>query len=476
MKTNDIIAKPLVLLFLVIFPYLVFSQDHEMISKVKGSWVGKLKVQGIELTLVINVTANDKDSLGATIDSPDQGAKGLPTSGVTLKDDSLIIRSKALMGAYKGIFNADFTRLTGTWFQNGMSFPLELNHQEAEFTLNRPQEPKPPYPYIAKEVTIRNAEAGVDLAGTLTMPGKGGPFPAIILVSGSGAQNRDEEIMGHKPFLLLADHFTRNGFAVLRYDDRGYGNSTGNFSTATTLDFAKDASAAVDFLKSEEDIEISKIGILGHSEGGMIAPLVASQRNDVAFIVMMAGPGLSGEKILLMQSELISKAYGTKEKEIAGNLKVNKKIYSILKKNPDNEKAEKEIKNVMTDYYKKNTDPKNPDQGSAAQMTNQVKTMTSPWFRTFLALDPATYLPKVKCPVLAVIGEKDLQVPPKENLEAIEKFLIFGGNSNYVVEQIPGVNHLFQTAETGLPDEYSKIEETISPGVLDMLVNWLSKR
>jgi hypothetical protein len=307
------------------------------------------------------------------------------------------------------------------------------------------------------------------------MPEKGGPFTAVILITGSGPQNRDEELMGHKPFLVLADWLTRKGFAVLRCDDRGVGKSTGTFATATTLDFADDVSAAIDFLKTQKEIDTTKIGLAGHSEGGLVAPIVASERKDVAFIILLAGPGLTGERILLMQSAIINKKAGLTEKELTSDNLLRTKIYNTIKKNSDNEKAMVKVKALFQSAKKKNPDEKGLSQLDDNQVGIFIKQCTTPWFRKFLILDPVNYLSKVHCPLLALNGSLDVQVPAKENLEAIEKALIFGGNSHYTVEEIEGANHLFQHAKTGNVDEYGKIEETMSPEVLEKISSWIEK-
>ena len=373
-----------------------FAQDPDLLDKVKGAWVGKLKVGGAELTLVFNVSANNKDSVTVTMDSPDQGAKDIPTSQVKLSRDSLTVKVRSIMGVFHGAFNPGFTSLSGSWKQSGITFPVELVHQENKFTLNRPQEPKPPFPYLQEEVVIKNNKAGIELSGTLTKPQNSGPFPAVILVTGSGPQNRDEELMGHKPFLLLADYLTRNGIAVLRYDDRGVGKSGGVFSTATTRDFADDASALVDFLKSQADIDSAKIGLIGHSEGGIIAPMVAAQRPDVDFIVLMAGPGLTGEKIILMQTALIAKANGEDEKNIAESLELDEQVFKILRKYQDNQVASEKIRKMMNDLNKKQSKANGEKEDGEAEIEAQVKTFTSPWFRYFLVTDPISFLSSVK--------------------------------------------------------------------------------
>lgn len=472
MKTTlQLLRLSILLLTIFITPFIANSQNHDQIEQIKGSWVGKLDIQGVALTIVLNISTNDKDSLLVTLDSPDQGAKGIATSKVILSNDSLIVKVKAIGGVYKGAFTSDMSALSGVWKQSGVSFPLEMKHQEVEFVRNRPQEPKPPFPYIEEEVVFHNSSADLDLAGTLTRPTKDGKLPVVILISGSGAQNRDEELMGHKPFWVLADYLTRKGIAVLRYDDRGVGKSTGQFSGATTADFAGDVMAAIDYLKTRKEIDTTKIGLIGHSEGGLIAPMVAAQRKDVGLIVLMAGPGLPGADIILLQTELIMKANGSKQEEIDKALKETKKTFAVLKKYPKNEDAIPKLEKLFAEGKTKNEE--GGKEGQEQNTASQIKEVTSPWFRYFLWYDPAPVIAKVKCPVLAMNGGKDLQVPPKEDLEAIEGALLVGGNSDYSIELLPDLNHLFQTAKTGSPNEYSTIEETIAPIALDTMGNWL---
>lgn len=452
-----------------------FSQDKELIQKIKGSWSGPMKVGSAELVLVINITPDDKGNLQVTIDSPSQNVTGIATTKVTATNDSLIVTSKTLNGTYLGAFDENFSTLKGQWKQSGMTFSLDLKHSFEKYAVNRPQEPKPPYPYLEKDVIVKNKEANIDLAGTLTMPEKGGPFTAVVLITGSGPQDRNEDLMGHKPFLVLSDYLTRQGYAVLRCDDRGIGKSTGNFATATTLDFVTDIAACIDYLKTVKEIDSTKIGLAGHSEGGLIAPIIASERKDVAFVILLAGPGLNGEKILLMQAAIFNKKSGLTDKELADDNKLRTKIYDALKKNsPDNKVAAK-VRDLFASARKKNPGEKGIVQLDDNQVEIFIKQCTTSWFRTFLVLDPVNYLPKVHCPVLALNGSLDVQVPAKENLEAIEKALIFGGNSHYTIEEIEGVNHLFQHTKTGNIDEYGKIEETMSPEVMEKIGNWIGK-
>jgi len=474
-KTITFITKCVALFILIILSFHGFSQNQELIGKIKGSWSGPMKVGSAELTLVLNITVDEKNNFVVTIDSPDQGVNGIATSTVTITRDSLIVKSKILMGTYLGAFDENFSTLKGNWKQSGMTLPLDLHHSFEKYSVKRPQEPKPPYPYLEREVIVKNENAKIELSGTLTIPEKGGPFPAVILITGSGAQNRNEELMGHKPFLVLADYLTRKGIAVLRCDDRGFGKSTGTFSTATILDFATDVSAAIEFLKTQKEIDTTKIGLAGHSEGGLVAPIVASERKDVAFLVLLAGPGLTGERILLMQAAIINRKAGLNDKELASDNLLRMKIYAAIKKNSDNEKATVKVKALFRSAKKKNPNEKGLSQLDENQIGLFIQQCTTPWFRNFLVLDPIDYLSKIHCPLLALNGSLDVQVPAKENLEAIEKALIFGGNSSYTLEEIPGVNHLFQQAKTGNVDEYSKIEETMSPEVLEKIATWIGK-
>jgi uncharacterized protein len=466
----------LILIMTTVIPFEIQAQDNQVVLKdIEGYWSGKLKIQSTLLKLDMNVMFNETDSATITFDSPDQGILDLPTDKVTLTKDSLYVSAKAIGGRYTGKISEDVNVIAGAWYQGGMSFPLTLERQGQRTSYNRPQEPKPPFPYRVQEMTFPNVGGGFDLSGTLTLPEQKGKYPLAILVTGSGPQNRDEELLGHKPFLVLADFLTRQGFAVFRYDDRGYAKSKGDFKTATTFDFASDAASALDFLKKQPEIDSARIGIIGHSEGGMVAPIVASQRNDVAFIVLMAGPGVPGDQILLLQSSLISKAAGADEKTIQSNAKMNRDCYAVVKKTSDSAKAEQKLKILFEDFNKKNAKDTSYHEMSDREITSQIKTLTSPWFRCFLTLNPEVYLSKVKCPVLAINGSLDLQVPPKENLQAIEKALIFGGNSKYEIKEFPGLNHLFQTAKTGSPAEYVRISETMSPAVLEFIGKWMQK-
>lgn len=438
-----------------------------------GSWLGKLNTGTIELRMVFNIEQDEEGMLKGTMDSPDQGVKGILMGEVLMKNDSLIIDAPLVRGGYRGVMTSDST-ISGLWTQMGQTFRIDLKRQHETFVLNRPQDPKPPYPYREEEVVFRNDIAGITLAGTITRPDEEGVHPAVILVSGSGQQNRDEEIFGHKPFKVLADYLTRRGIVVLRYDDRGIGGSEGDPAGATSADFATDAMAAFSYLESLPYVNSRHTGIIGHSEGGLIALMLAAESSDVDFIVTLAGPGTTGREILLDQSEIISRLSGIPEMTISLNNRLNRTIYDIMEDEPDSGAAMKLIREKAGQIL--------AEQGAPAEQTGSVISALEGslggssynWLRYFIMSDPAQYLERIKCPVLALNGEKDCQVPGERNLKAISAGLEKGGNSEVTTMLLPGLNHLFQSAGTGLPDEYGVIEETISEEVLIIIGDWIT--
>lgn len=449
------------------------QQDTSEIS-VEGIWEGKLKVPGTELRIVFKISKNPEGTLTATLDSPDQGVTGIPVEEVIFEDNTLRLEVKSAGAVFKGKVSEDFLVIEGEWKQSGGTFPLTVNRVDKAVEILRPQVPKKPYPYIEEEVAYENKEAGITLAGTLTLPPGKGPSPAVLLISGSGPQDRNETIYNHRPFLILADYLTRQGIAVLRVDDRGVGESTGDFSQATSVDFASDVLAGIEYLKTRKEINPEQIGLIGHSEGGLIAPMVAVKSPDVAFIILMAGTGLTGEEILYLQGALISRTMGVSEEDIAKNRQFNEKIFSLIKEEKDEKTIEEKLRQMfMDDWAELNEEEKSRIGDPEVFLRAQLQSLLSPWLKFFLTYDPKPTLNKVKCPVLAINGEKDLQVPPKENLSAIEEALKVGGNQNYTIKELPGLNHLFQTAQTGLPAEYAKIEETISPVALKIISDWI---
>ncbi|MCL6590850.1 MAG: alpha/beta fold hydrolase [Firmicutes bacterium] len=338
----------------------------------------------------------------------------------------------------------------------------------------RPQIPLKPYPYDEKEVTYENTKTGVKLAGTLTLPRGMGKFPAALLISGSGQQDRDETIMGHKPFLILADYLTRRGIAVLRVDDQGEGGSTGDPATATSEDFAVDVLAGIEFLKKQSKINAQKIGLIGHSEGGIIAPMAALKSKNVAFIVLMASPGLPGDQVLATQLAAALKAAGKSAAAIASRQELQTSIFAVVKQEKDNAVAEGKLRDILNKYLGSLSGEEKKQLGDPeAFIKQQIQTVLLPWMRFYLSYDPRPALRKVKCPVLAINGAKDFQVIPKENLAAIRDALKQGGNPDFQTKELPGLNHLLQTCQTGLPDEYYKIKETIAPIALKTIGDWI---
>jgi uncharacterized protein len=433
-------------------------------SDAEGAWMGAIDAGAMKLRVVFHIT-NAPDGLKATMDSLDQGAKGIPVTAVTLTGAALKIELKQIDGLYEGKFSADKATIEGAWTQRGMSRPLVLTRAKdaAALELKRPQNPVRPLPYREEEVSYENKVQGDTLAGTLTIPEGKGPFTAVLLITGSGPQDRDESLMGHKPFLVLSDWLTRKGIEALRVDDRGVGKSTGVFSMGTTADFATDVEAGVAFLKTRPEVNAQKIGLIGHSEGGVIAPMVAARNADVGFIVMLAGSGVPGDQILVQQRTLIEEAGGMSKETAEKSAVVQQAVLALVVKEKDSPDLEKDVQEKLAVYV---TEP---------ELGAQVKTLTSPWFRYFLSYDPAPALRQVRCPVLALAGSKDLQVPPAQNLPAIRAALEAGGNKKFEVVELPGLNHLFQTATTGAPSEYSTIEETMSPVALEKISSWIVK-
>ena len=433
---------------------------------VVGDWQGTLKTAAVSLRIALHVSKADDGSLKATMDSLDQGAMGMPVTSISIDAATLTFAIASIGGSFTGTVAAGGAAIDGTWSQGGASLPLALARAKPGSVSEprRPQNPVKPYPYREEDVTYENKAAGVTIGATLTTPAGSGPFPAVLLITGSGPQDRDESLMGHRPFLVLADYLTRHGIAVLRADDRGVGKSTGTFAAATSADFATDAEAGIAYLQTRAEVDRRKIGIVGHSEGGLIAPMVAARNSSVAFIVLLAGSGVTGDRILAAQSALISEAGGLSHEQAEKNSRDLLDVLAVVKTAKDDASLEAALRAKLAGMV------------PAPQVDAQIRALSATWFRYFVAYDPATSRSRVTCPVLALGGEKDLQVPPAENLAAIRKALDAAGNKNVTVEQLPGLNHLFQTAKTGAPSEYSQIEETMSPVALAKIGDWIAKR
>jgi pimeloyl-ACP methyl ester carboxylesterase len=444
------------------------KKPGDAVASVEGVWQGALEANGLRLRFQLHITHDDQKHLLAALDSPDQGISGLPAVNVSQKLTVFHFEIPVVQGVYEGNLNTAKSQITGTWTQGGITHNLNFQRSDQLVELVRPQDPKKPYPYREEEVAFANPKAQLSLGGTLTLPPGQGPFPAAILIAGSGPHDRDENVAGHRPFLVLADHLTRKGIALLRYDKRGIGKSTGNYEQATTEDFASDATAAFDYLKSRKEINARKIGLIGHSEGGLIAPMIASRSSDVAWMVLLAAPGLKGEQVMLLQSEMILKTAGFDDERIARARDFSLQSYALARKEKDPEVLETKLADLVDSTGMSTTLP-------PTTLKPQARMMTLPWFRFFLDYDPIPALKKTQCPVLALNGDKDLQIASKENLAQIQKALQESGNKDFQTHELTGLNHLFQHAPTGSPTEYGGIQETFAPEALTSVSDWILK-
>ena len=435
-----------------------------------GNWQGTLDAGAARLRLGLHVTRNPAGEYASTLDSIDQGALALPVAVTQAAGTTLHLELPNLRATFDGTLDSTGTAITGT-FSQGLLLPLVLRRVEQVETLRRAQLPAPPFPYTSEEVTYQNAQG--KLAGTLTKPKEAGPFPAVLLITGSGPQDRDETIAGHKPFLILADYLARRGFAVLRVDDRGVGGSAGK-STGQTLDqMAQDVTTGLQFLQARKEIDAAHIGLLGHSAGAVVGPLAASRTSGVAFLVMLAGPGVTGEEVVRLQASLILRSLGTPENVVERNRKEQDAMLAILKSEPDPKAAAEKIRAAVGKLRESLSDAqrRQGEQPLEAQIAQAV----SAEFRSFLAHDPAAILKKISVPVLALNGSRDLQVPPAQNLPPIAAALASGGNADFTVAELPGLNHTFQQCVVCTLAEYGSLEQTISPAVLETIGDWLTR-
>ena len=443
------------------------NSNSSLSADITGKWEGELRIGKTALKIVFRISKDSQGNIRAFMDSPDQGAYDIPVSQIASANGEVLLDVAKIRGKYSGKLSEDTSTIKGTWKQNGVSLPLKLSRNsnpEAGKKAIEFNEPKPPYPYTVENVKFKNIKEGITLAGTLTYPKSGNNFPAAVLISGSGSQNRDEEVFGHKPFLVLADYLTRNGIAVLRYDDRDFLESGGNTENATSLNYAEDAYSAFEFLRTKDFIDKGQIGLIGHSEGALIASYLASNHNDIAFIVLLAGPGVPGKQLILMQSDALLKAEGASNDYIKKIHRINEQVYNIVLKEANTEKAKEKITKILTNLKL-----------TKEQIEMQENAVLSPWYRFFLAYDPKPALEKVKCPVLALGGSLDMQVPAQINLRSIQDALEQGGNNRYTVMELKGLNHLFQHAKTGLPQEYAQLKETFSSDALKITADWIKK-
>lgn len=444
-----------------------------VIAGLDGRWAGDVVLNGVSLRQGLRVRTAPTGTI-ALYESPDQMVSGVPVRGLTRDGNAVRWSIMGGMLAFAGTLSDDGQSLAGTFTQTGQGeMPVTFKRQAAgqkAAAAKRPQLPLAPFPYRSEEAVVPNAAApGVTLAGTLTLPEGKGPFPAAILISGSGAQDRDETLAGHKPFAVIADHLTRHGFAVLRLDDRGTAKSTGDHTRATSADFASDANAAFAWLAARPDIRASAIGFIGHSEGGMIAPIAMADNPKVAYAVLLAGPGTKLDQLMLSQQRLIGSQMGRSEADLDKAEPVFAKIFAAVAKAKDNTESEAAIEAILTPQAR-------ADFGLPADAPASILTarLGGPWFRYFLNYDPVPNLARITVPVLAINGSLDRQVPAGDNLAAIRKAT--AANKDVTIVELPGLNHLFQTAKTGGLGEYQQIEETFAPAALDLMTAWLQKR
>jgi pimeloyl-ACP methyl ester carboxylesterase len=461
-------------IILSLVPLVSMVAQHSVV----GRWEGSIVLVGGRLGIAVEFSAV-ADSLNATIDIPQQGAAGLRLSNVSYRSPRLHFELPAGPGLaiFDGTVAGDSAY--GDFRQAGFTGVFSLRRGAV-----RPDgKTEPPPPYSVDSVTFHNGT--ITLAGTLTVPRATGKHPALILITGSGAQNRDEEVAGFRVFRILADHLTRQGIAVLRCDDRGVGGSTGDIAESTMEDFAGDVTAALRFLKSRAEINPEQIGLLGHSEGAEVAGVVASERADIALIISMAGPAVSGDKIILSQMESLNRARGVPEDRIARDMDLERRVFEVVRSDTGWEKVVGDLrKTIRADMGREAANlPEDrqkllPSIDSLADVRarQQIAAAKSRWFRHFIDFDPAAALSKVRCPVLALFGEKDMQVLPSVNREPMEVALRRAGNKDYSITVVAGANHLFQEAETGTPMEYATLKKEFLPGFLETISGWVGNR
>lgn len=460
-------------------------------QRITGNWEGNLEVQGKLIPIVFHIVSDSSGKLSATFDSPSQKAFNLACNEVISNADSVVLVMNMIKGRYSGKLSDKNKQLIGNWFQGSSSLPLNMKKTSDVVSIReqkRPQTPKPPFPYKVEEVEYDNADRSIHFGATFTVPlpepgvnyFKAPAYPTVLLITGSGKQDRDETIMGHKPFAVIADYLTRHGIAVLRVDDRDMGKTSGNFSSSTTADFANDVEAGINYLKTRNDVDAAAIGLMGHSEGGLIAPMVASRRTDIKFIVLLAGPGKKIIDLMEQQSIDVAVAAGASKKEMEQYGLLYHDIVEAVINAPDSLKATENAIAAFKLWQKdrsatvvKNTTGVDNEKSLHSFISIFVKQLRQTWFSYFIKINPAEYLSRVKCPVLALNGQKDIQVASGPNLTAIKNILEKSGNRHFKTMEIAAVNHLFQHCKKCSVDEYSELEETFAPEALDIITGWI---
>jgi pimeloyl-ACP methyl ester carboxylesterase len=460
-------------------------------QNIAGNWEGTLQVQGTEIPIIFHITKDNTGKHHATFDSPVQKAYGLPCSDVMIQGDSVILMMQLINGRYAAKLNNDQTQLTGNWQQGDGSLPLQVTRTGNVATtqsLKRPQTPKPPYPYRSEDVEYDNADRSVHFGANFTVPlpdpnvdyFRAPIYPTVILITGSGPQDRDETIFEHKPFAVIADHLTKQGIAVLRVDDRGMGKTTGDFSRSTTADFVNDVEAGIEYLKTRTDVDVDNIGLIGHSEGGVIAHMLASKRKDVRYIVLLAGPGINILDMMEQQSADVMASAGISKTDIDLYRPLYKNMVTAIIHAKDTTQASKKAMAVFKAWQKnvpattvKNTTGVEGEKGIIDFTNSFINQLNSPWFKYFFKINPEDYLAKTHCPVLALNGEKDIQVAAKQNLAGIKNALEKNKNKNFKTIELAGLNHLFQHCKTCTVEEYGELEESFDTETLGIITDWI---
>ena len=437
------------------------------VSKAEGTWQGAIEVTNMRMRLQMHVAHDDKGRLLASIDNLDQGIQGIPASKVTEKDGELSFEIPTFQAEYRGTLSASKNELAGDWTQNDSVEKLDFRRSDQPLELRRPQNPTKPYPYAAEEVSFPAGDGKATLAGTLTMPQGAGPFAAVVMI-GEGPADRDATTAGHKPFLVLADLLTRKGLAVLRYDKRGTAQSTGSSERATMEDLTSDAGAALTYLKARKEVDAKRVGIIGLGEGGILAAQVAARNTDLDWLVLLATPATSGEQTLLRQSELIARTGGLPEEQIARSQQFDRMAYTAVREEKSASALEARLNALIEKSGLSASMP-------PAALQAQIRLMTTPWFRQYLDFNPVPVLEAIKCPVLALNGDRDLQVDADETVPLLRQAYEKSGNKDFTVLEIQGVNHLFQKAQSGSPALYGAIEETMAPEVQNAISGWVAQ-
>ena len=447
-------------------------------KKYVGLWEGKMNV-GVEVRIVFKISLAEANKLTASFDVPDQGLKDVKVSSVEIINDSLKLEISQFNASYAGILEND--SLINGRFQQQMSMPLQLKKIQQIIEKVRAQTPVPPFPYKSEDIVYKSRDNSISYGATITIPNGKGPFPAVMLLTGSGQQNRDEEIGGHKPFAVIADHLTKNGFVVLRADDRGMGKTTGDVVTATSYDFAQDASRGFDYLLNRKEVNKKKIGFIGHSEGGMIAQLLGAERSDINFIVSLAGPGSKITQLMNEQNRAIFEKAGLSKEYIDQYAILYDSMLQIIIQHDKysfdsvlSQTLTKWIESTLSNVVLFTTGIK--DENSKKEFISSSSALANnDWFRYFIRYNPEEQIKHFKGHYLALNGDKDIQVLSKSNLQALEAALKNGKAKSYEIHELKGLNHLFQECIKCTTYEYVELDQTISPTVLDLMTSWLKK-